>query len=59
MSVVLLIPGEIWEEEKSELLDTNSEATVLTLADRLGISPAIVAGRIRWKAGDYRRFGHL
>jgi hypothetical protein len=32
---------------------------VIGLPDTLEISPAIVAGRIRWETADYKRFGSL
>ena len=54
----LLISREEWEREKTALLNGN-RATVQAFADELEISPAIVAGRIRWEKSDYARFDDL
>ncbi|MCJ7529879.1 MAG: ImmA/IrrE family metallo-endopeptidase [Anaerolineales bacterium] len=55
----LLISNELWNEKKEDLLINNREARVIAFADQMGISPAIVAGRIRWETGDYTRFASL
>jgi HTH-type transcriptional regulator/antitoxin HigA len=55
----LLIPNDEWNKDKNELLATNREAKIIEFADNLGISPAIVAGRIRWESNDYTRFAPL
>ncbi len=55
----LLIPAALWEPIKAELLHTNQEAAVIQAAEKLGVDPAIVAGRIRWESGDYTRFSNL
>jgi HTH-type transcriptional regulator / antitoxin HigA len=52
----LLIPSELWESEKDKLKD---ETDILAFADLLGISPAIVAGRLGWENQDYGRFTRL
>ena len=52
----LLIPAEIWQQEKIHLTD---QAAIKTLARQLSISPAIIAGRLRWEADNYTRFGEL
>ncbi len=49
----MLIPPEIWTEKQSVLLPDPSERAVLTFAEALRISPAIIAGRIRWETKDY------
>ena len=54
-----LIPPEIWEKNADELLKSNDENLLLTLANRLKIDPAIIAGRVRWESGDDRRFTAL
>lgn len=45
-----LIPSEVW----AEACDVHSEAEVRDLAQRLSISPAIIAGRLRFERGNYR-----
>jgi len=55
----LLIPNEMWDKQKSILLSTHHDLKIKTLADQLGISPAIVAGRIRWETNDYTQFAQL
>lgn len=54
----LLIPLNDWEREKTTLLNGN-RAAVHEFAEDLQISPAIVAGRIRWERSDYARFDDL
>lgn len=54
-----LISPEIWREEGPALLASSSETQVIEFAERIEISPAIVAGRIRWESGDYSRFTRL
>ena len=54
-----LIPTKIWEREKALLLRTDDEREILAFAGRMRISPAIVAGRVRWETGDYARFSSL
>jgi len=51
-----LIPSELWQRT------TPRRATVLDvveLARKAGVHPSIVAGRIRFELGDYRRLGQL
>ncbi len=47
-----LIPGEVWEA--SRVRENPSPNGVINLAQRLGIHPAIIAGRIRHEWGNYR-----
>jgi HTH-type transcriptional regulator/antitoxin HigA len=54
-----LIPSEVWKREKDRLLTTTREEEVIEFAEDLSISPAIVAGRIRWETKDYSRFTGL
>ncbi len=49
-----LIPSEEWE--KALIM---SASDIRALADKLHISPAIVAGRWRRETGNYRKFGNL
>ncbi len=46
-----LLPSDIWHSCMSRF--TRTEKAVLVDAKRLGISPAIIAGRIRREANDY------
>ena len=52
----LLIPEEIWNREKHNLISTKG---ILAFANQLGISPGIVAGRLRWEANNYNNFDEL
>jgi len=54
----LLIPGEMWEREKLRLINASRE-DVYHYANRLQVSPAIVAGRIRWERKDFTRFSQI
>jgi HTH-type transcriptional regulator/antitoxin HigA len=56
LATELLISGETWQREKASL---TSKARINALADRLGIHPAIIAGRLRWESGDYATYGQL
>jgi len=56
MAAKLLIPEEAWNLEGRGL---TSRIGICAFADRLGISPAIVAGRLRWEANDYQIFDEL
>ncbi len=51
-----LIPSEIWEEGKHAI---TRERDVVRLAETLGVSPAIVAGRWRWEFKNYIKFSSL
>lgn len=59
LSMDLLIPDEIWEAEKETLAATMDKHALIALALELGISPAIVAGRIRWESENYALFNDL
>jgi len=50
------ISSNIWEEKK-HLLPNKTE--IITLANDLGISPAVIAGRIRWEESNYTKFTDL
>jgi HTH-type transcriptional regulator / antitoxin HigA len=54
-----LIPADIWREEGPALLAATADAQAVDFAERIEISTAIVAGRIRWESGDYSRFTRL
>jgi HTH-type transcriptional regulator / antitoxin HigA len=51
-----LIPQEIWGQVVETL---TNEQDIRNFAFGLGISPAIVAGRIRWEANDFKIFSGL
>lgn len=55
----VLIPADLWAQEKDRLLVTEDDSVVIAFAGRLNISPAIVAGRIRWETNQYTRFTSL
>ncbi len=55
----MLIPPKVWKRERDTLLHRPSKRVIRSIAEELRISPAIVAGRIRWETEDYTRFGSL
>ena len=59
LSMDLLIPAYVWEAEKETLIATMDEHAVIELAQELGISPAIVAGRLRWESGNFALYHDL
>jgi len=52
----LLIPNADWERASESLVDARA---IQAFAEDLGISPAIVAGRVRWERDDYTLFNQL
>ena len=54
-----LIPPDIWEKHKAQLLSTYADEPLLMFAHKLRIHPAIVAGRVRWETGDYTHHSSL
>lgn len=48
-----LVPDTVWQQEGPRLLASVDDQDVLDLAERLEISPAIIAGRIRWEMKNY------
>ena len=52
LTVQALVPDSAWDE--SGIADNPTPMAVLNLAQQLGIHPAIVAGRVRYKLGNYR-----
>jgi HTH-type transcriptional regulator / antitoxin HigA len=54
----LLIPGEFWERERTHLINASRD-DVLRYAGWLQVSPAIVAGRIRWERKDFTRLSQI
>jgi len=53
----MLISAVVWEQKRPILLPDPSERAVRKVAEELRISPAIVAGRIRWETQDYTQLG--
>ena len=47
-----LIPKREWDEHPAQ--DAPYPSNVISLAQRVGVHPAIVAGRIRWRDRNYR-----
>jgi len=48
-----LIPDRVWKVEGPRLRAAPDESAARALAERLEISPAIIAGRIRWETKNY------
>jgi HTH-type transcriptional regulator / antitoxin HigA len=57
--VEMLIPSKVLDKEKVELLNSMDKNLVIDFANRTGIHPAIVAGRIRWEKKDYTQYNDL
>jgi len=55
----MLIPPDAWETNKHQLLSSYADEPLLKFAHQLRIHPAIVAGRVRWEAGDYTHHSNL
>ena len=49
----VLIPDAVWTLEERKLLDNPNSENVIKFAEEIHRSPAIVAGRVRWKTGNY------
>ena len=52
-----LIPPDIWKECK--LGESSTSVDVIEFANEIGVHPAIVAGRIRYETGNYRRLSQM
>ena len=59
LTVEMLISQNIWDKEKDDLIFTNRDSKIISFANQLEISPAIVAGRIRWETENYTIFNQL
>lgn len=57
MAQEALIPGAAWGAAKARHTLTADDA--VTLADQIGVAPAIVAGRLRHETKNYRLLNHL
>jgi HTH-type transcriptional regulator/antitoxin HigA len=55
----MLISADVWERKRPLLLPAPPDRAVLEVSEELQISPAIVAGRIRWETQDYSQLGSL
>ncbi len=55
----LLIADNIWKNIKKKSTNELSDYWIKTLANELGISPAIIAGRLRWEKKDYSLYSAL
>jgi HTH-type transcriptional regulator/antitoxin HigA len=51
-----LVPPEDW---KGDIKYRESPRDIIEAAERLRISPAIIAGRVRWETREYRRLSRL
>ena len=52
-----LIPDSMWGA--SGILDSPTPQDVTALAMEIGVNPAVIAGRIRYETGDYRRLSQF
>lgn len=55
----LLIPTEDWKRWRRQKGKMTSKEDVKEFANQLGISAAIVAGRLRWETKEYKNFYQL
>ncbi len=55
----ILIPPETWKIEKERLLKSADIGDIITLAEKLEICPAIIAGRIRHEKKDFSIHSNL
>jgi HTH-type transcriptional regulator / antitoxin HigA len=57
----LLIPEDEWKQWRKTKGKENivSKDEISLFANRLGISPSIVAGRLRWETGDYIKYSAM
>jgi HTH-type transcriptional regulator/antitoxin HigA len=54
-----LIPSDAWKPWRRSNTGIVSKEEIRSFADRLGISPAIVAGRLRWETHDYMKYSAM
>lgn len=54
-----LVPDEVWKPWRKANSGIVSKDEIRLFANRLGISPAIVAGRLRWETGDYVKYAGM
>ena len=51
------IPKSIWKE--NDIRKSPTKKSILDLSKKLSIHPAVIAGRIRFEANDYKKFADL
>lgn len=54
-----LVPDEAWKQWRRSQSDIIPKDEIRLFAGRLGISPAIIAGRLRWETGDYIKYSAM
>lgn len=54
-----LIPDEVWKPWRRLNSGIVSKEGIRVFADHLGISSSIVAGRLRWETGDYKKYSSM
>ena len=55
----ILIPPEAWEQERTQLLGSSQGQSIRAFAERIGVAPAVVAGRVRWETENYTKLTKL
>ena len=55
----MLTPENEWQPWRSAIGNFISKADIRAFAHSLGISSAIVAGRLRWETGDYKKYSAM
>lgn len=58
-SVQHLIPDEIWKPWRRSNTGIVSKDEIHRFANSIGVSPAIVAGRLRWETSDYKKYSAM
>lgn len=54
-----LVPDDAWTQWRRINTGIVSKDEIRLFADRLDISPAIIAGRLRWETGDYVKYSGM
>ncbi len=55
----ILIPNDVWKDVSGDMLKTSDPQEINSLANRLSLSPSIIAGRIRWERNNFFIFNDL
>lgn len=55
----ILIPEDEWKLWRKQNSGIVKKSEIQLFANRLGISPSIVAGRLRWETGDYVKYADM
>ena len=55
----ILVPVEEWKKWRKRKGEKISEEDIKEYAERVGVSPAIVAGRLQLEPGEYKNFAQL